>query len=177
MNNCVYLALGSNMGDRAHYLKQAVHQLHEQTSIQVTKLSSIYETAPVGVTEQPSFLNMAAALKTSLSPEQLLLTTQWIERELDRVRIKRWGPRTIDLDILLFNDENIRMDDLYIPHPRMAERAFVLIPLNEIAEGVKEPITHRSIHDLVQDLSNKEKEGVRLWRKCSGPAGFELFES
>ncbi|WP_158738493.1 2-amino-4-hydroxy-6-hydroxymethyldihydropteridine diphosphokinase [Alteribacillus sp. YIM 98480] len=177
MKNRVYLALGSNIGDRFHYLQRAVEKLNEKKEIEVTQLSSIYETEPVGVTEQAAFLNMTLEMYTSLKPESLLKTTQWIEQELNRVKIKRWGPRTIDLDILLFNDENIRMDDLSIPHPRLEERAFVLIPLNEIASNVVEPTNYKYIHELAENLSIKEKEGVRIWKNCSGPAGFGLFGS
>ncbi|SDI95467.1 2-amino-4-hydroxy-6-hydroxymethyldihydropteridine diphosphokinase [Alteribacillus bidgolensis] len=177
MKNRVYLALGSNIGDRFHYLQRAVEKLNEKKEIEVTQLSSIYETEPVGVTEQAAFLNMAVEMYTSLKPESLLKTTQWIEQELNRVKIKRWGPRTIDLDILFFNDENIRMDDLSIPHPRLEERAFVLIPLNEIASSIVEPTNHKNIYELAENLSIKEKEGVRIWKNCSGPAGFGLFGS
>ncbi|MFB4165025.1 2-amino-4-hydroxy-6-hydroxymethyldihydropteridine diphosphokinase [Alteribacillus sp. JSM 102045] len=177
MKNHVYLALGSNIGDRLHYLQQAVEKLQQDEEINIIQLSSIYETEPVGVTEQAPFLNMVLELYTSLEPKRLLETTQRIEEELNRVKIKRWGPRTIDLDILLFNDENIRMDELSIPHPRMHERAFVLIPLNEIASTVIYPLNHKYIQELAEDLSKKEKEGVRLWRSCSGPAGFGLFGS
>lgn len=177
MRNRIYLALGSNIGNRKNYLQEAVEKLQKEKKIEVTQLSSIYETDPVGVTEQGPFLNMVLELYTCHKPYDLLKTTQRIEQELNRVREKRWGPRTIDLDILLFNDENIKMDDLYIPHPRMHERAFVLVPLNEIASTVIYPINHKYIHELANSLSKKEKEGVRLWRNSSGPAGFGLFGS
>ncbi|RSL29325.1 2-amino-4-hydroxy-6-hydroxymethyldihydropteridine diphosphokinase [Salibacterium salarium] len=177
MNNHLFLALGSNVGDREHYLSQAVEKLKQEPEIDVLQLSSIYETAPVGVTEQPPFLNMVIAIKTGLEAHEVLGTTQKIEQDLDRVREKRWGPRTIDLDILLFNDENIKMEDLYIPHPRICERAFVLIPLNEIAENNYVSKYSQYISDMTSQLSDREKEGVHLWKSCSGPGGFGLFES
>ncbi|MFZ4454544.1 2-amino-4-hydroxy-6-hydroxymethyldihydropteridine diphosphokinase [Salibacterium aidingense] len=177
MTNDCYLALGSNIGDREYYLRQAVCKLRQHKSLDPVRLSSIYETEPVGVTGQPAFLNMVLHLKTELTPGKVLETTQSIEQGLDRVRHERWGPRTIDLDILLYNDENIKMNELYIPHPRMHERAFVLIPLNEIAAAQYVSNYKQTIQELTDQLSGREKEGVRLWRKCSGRGGFGLFEN
>ncbi|MDQ0300986.1 2-amino-4-hydroxy-6-hydroxymethyldihydropteridine diphosphokinase [Salibacterium salarium] len=177
MTNHLFLALGSNVGNRESYLRQAVEKLNQHPDVCVTQLSSIYETVPVGVTDQPSFFNMVLRLKTTLNASEVLRTTQKMEQDLDRKREKRWGPRTIDLDILLFNDENIKMEDLYIPHPRMHERAFVLIPLNEIAGDNYVSSYNQYISEMTSQLSDREKEGVHLWKSCTGPGGFGLFES
>ncbi|MFD2706343.1 2-amino-4-hydroxy-6-hydroxymethyldihydropteridine diphosphokinase [Salibacterium lacus] len=177
MMNYSYIALGSNIGDRKYYLREGVRELKEHPRLHVTELSSIYETAPVGVTDQPSFLNMVLSLRTDITPLELLEITQSIERRLDRVRDKHWGPRTIDLDILLFNDENIKMNELNIPHPRMHERAFVLIPLCEIAASHYVSHYRQTIQELAAPLSSREKEGVHVWKNCFGQGGFGLFES
>lgn len=132
MKNTVYLALGTNQGDRLNYLQKAIKMLVNHPDISVIDHSSIYETEPVGYTEQPKFLNMVLHLHTSLNAFELLDFTQKTEGGLGRKREIRWGPRTIDLDILLYNDENIESERLIVPHPRMFERAFVMVPLLEI---------------------------------------------
>ena len=136
--NKVYLSLGTNIGDREQNLKQAVEMLHSKDDIEVKAVSSIYETDPVGFLDQPSFLNIAVYIETNLSSQETLKICQSIENELGRVREIRWGPRIIDLDILLYNNDNIEVENLVVPHPRMYERAFVLVPLLEIA---KQPFT------------------------------------
>ncbi|MEX3914524.1 2-amino-4-hydroxy-6-hydroxymethyldihydropteridine diphosphokinase [Bacillus paralicheniformis] len=166
MNNSAYIALGSNIGQREEYLKKAVSLLHQHPSVQVTAISSIYETDPVGYTDQDLFLNMAAAVKTSLSPFELLDLTQRIEKELGRKRDIRWGPRTADLDILLYNRENIETEQLIVPHPRMHERLFVLIPLLEIYPELEGAVNHA-----------KNQEGVRVWKQKSGVDEFVHIES
>jgi 2-amino-4-hydroxy-6-hydroxymethyldihydropteridine diphosphokinase len=127
-----YLSLGSNLGDRLGYLTDAIRRLATPHT-RVTQVSSIYKTAPWGNTDQPSFLNMAAAVETDLTPDELLRHILSVEQALGRVRTVRWGPRTVDIDMLLFADERRTTGDLELPHPRMAERAFVLVPLLEIA--------------------------------------------
>lgn len=151
-----YLSIGSNMGDRLHHLTEAVRALHSHGGIEVTEVSSIYETEPVGYTDQDSFLNLAVGLETSLDPFELLSVCQGIENDLGRVREIRWGPRTVDLDILLYNHDNIESENLIVPHPRMGERAFVLVPLLEIAPGIVRP------EGKVDD------GGVTCWRKVEG---------
>ena len=131
MNN-VYLSIGTNMGEREHNLKLAVKILQDKINVKVKVVSSIYETAPVGYVDQPSFLNIAVLIETPNSALETLKICQSIENELGRIRDIRWGPRIIDLDILLFNNENIEVENLIVPHPRMFERAFVLVPLVEI---------------------------------------------
>lgn len=127
-----YLSLGSNLGDRPGYLAGAVRGL-EAAHTHVLRVSSVYETAPWGKTDQPAFLNMAVAIETILSPHELLRHILSVEQSLGRVRMERWGPRTVDIDLLLFGQERLASPDLEVPHPRMAERAFVLVPLLEIA--------------------------------------------
>lgn len=146
----VYLGLGSNIGDREQQLQSAVERLDQVTGIHVQHMSSMYETKPVGYVEQPDFLNVCLHIKTTLSPEALLHQCLRIEKELHRVREVRWGPRTIDIDVLLYGDEIIESEQLIVPHPRMTARAFVMIPLNEIAAHVIEPRSKKTIQSLVQ---------------------------
>ncbi len=131
--NQAFISLGSNMGNRSHYLKDALETLTTTYPIELVNVSSIYETIPIGYTEQDLFLNMVAQLKTELSAFELLEACLDTEKRLGRKREIHWGPRTIDLDILLFNEENIITENLVIPHPRMFERSFVVIPLLEIS--------------------------------------------
>lgn len=129
----VYLGLGSNVGDRENFIHQAIQELDADPEIQVTKVSSFIETDPVGVTDQPKFINAVAEIKTTKSPRGLLIFVKRIEVNLGRQKRERWGPREIDIDILLYGDLTIQERDLEIPHPRMRERSFVLDPLREIA--------------------------------------------
>src|SRR5690349_20809793 len=119
-----YIGLGSNIGDREQLLLEAVRRLDECPGIGVIRCSHIYETDPIGYTEQPAFLNMAAAVHTSLSPEALLGRMKQVEQQLGRTREIRWGPRTIDLDLLLYGNRRLTTEELILPHPRMLERAF-----------------------------------------------------
>ena len=130
----VYLSLGSNLGDRKDNLRQAVQMLYKSDKISDIGLSLIYETEPVGYDDQPYFLNMCVRLNTSMTPTELLQFLQSIEGKLHRVRTIKNGPRTIDMDILLYDDIKIDTPELTIPHPRMFERAFVLYPLSELRE-------------------------------------------
>lgn len=132
-----YVALGSNLGDRATLLRAALVTLQRGGDVQVVTESAVYETAPVGGPEQPDYLNMVVAVATALEPEALLERCLAIEAEHGRVRRERWGPRTLDLDLLAFGAEERRSERLTLPHPRMAERAFVLVPLAEIAPELK----------------------------------------
>ncbi|WP_374723869.1 2-amino-4-hydroxy-6-hydroxymethyldihydropteridine diphosphokinase [Calidifontibacillus erzurumensis] len=132
MNNIAFIGLGTNEGNREKFLKEAIQMLAAHRCISIVDYSSIYETEPVGYTEQPLFLNMVVKIATSLTALELLDSIQKIENDLGRKRNIRWGPRTIDLDILLYNKENIKSERLIVPHPRMFERSFVVIPLLEI---------------------------------------------
>lgn len=132
MKNKAYLSLGSNLGDRVAHLKQAVECLESHPHIEVMGKSSFYTTAPVGYLEQEDFINIAVAIETSLAPKALLIVCQDIEQQLKRVRLIHWGPRTIDVDLLWFEDYQNESEQLTVPHPRMHERGFVMIPLCEL---------------------------------------------
>ncbi len=132
----VYLSLGSNLGDRANYLKQAVAALVSLEETKLMQVSQMYETPPWGKTDQPDFLNLALSLETNLSPERLLQEIAVIENTLGRQRMEHWGPRTIDIDILVYEGETRNTQKLSLPHPNMHERLFVLEPLSEIAPNL-----------------------------------------
>lgn len=169
-----YLSIGTNIGEREQNLQDAVKLLIAHEAISVTAVSSIYETAAVGFTEQADFLNIAVAIETKLDAFELLAQCQKIENDLGRVREFRWGPRIIDLDILLYGKERFDTESLTIPHPRMYERAFVLVPLEEIMTqkyGMLVDV-QKALHAL--DI---EKEGVMLWKKINTVAEFVPFES
>ncbi|MBA4542422.1 MULTISPECIES: 2-amino-4-hydroxy-6-hydroxymethyldihydropteridine diphosphokinase [Thermoactinomyces] len=147
-----YLGLGANLGDRPGQLKKAIELLHQSEDILVTGVSSVYETAPVGFTRQPDFYNLVVEVKTALSPFALLARVLDIEKKLHRVREIRWGPRTIDIDLLLYDEQIITADKLTIPHPRMTERAFVLIPLREVAGNIRIPGTDKTLEEWISHL-------------------------
>jgi 2-amino-4-hydroxy-6-hydroxymethyldihydropteridine diphosphokinase len=150
------IALGSNIGASQAILEGALKTLEQTPGITIKAKSSWYKTAPIGGPSQPDYLNGAAILQVQLSPQQLLKTLLEIEQEFGRVRQERWGPRTLDLDVLLFDDLIIETPDLQIPHPRMTERAFVLVPLAEIAPDWIEPVTGEPISQLAQKLDSSE---------------------
>lgn len=129
----VYIGLGSNLGDSEDILRTAVDMLDSLPGTEVTQRSGLYRTAPVGGPEQPDFLNQVVELETSLSPQDLLREVAAIERGLGRRRVVRWGPRTVDLDILWYHGVSLADEDLEVPHPRLEERRFVLEPLAELA--------------------------------------------
>lgn len=146
----VYLALGSNLGERMENLRAAVTRL--APPVTVTRVSPVYETEPWGVTEQPRFLNLVLEGETELEPLALLAVVKRVERELGRVETIRYGPRLIDLDILLYDDLIFEHDELQIPHPRMHERRFVLVPLAEIAPQARHPRLKKSARELLAQL-------------------------
>lgn len=147
-----YIGLGSNMGRRKENLDCALEMLRQSEGVEITAVSAYLNTAPVGYTDQPDFLNAAAEVKTHLPPLELLILCNKIEASLKRERIIHWGPRTIDLDILLYGNEIINTERLVIPHPRMHEREFVLKPLNEIASQVMHPVFKQTVGDLFKYL-------------------------
>ena len=143
----VYIGIGSNLGDREENCERAI-KLLIKNGITVTKRSSMIETEPWGVKEQPKFINMAVELETRLKPDELLHLLKNIEGEVGRSTTTRWGPRVIDLDILLYNDLIMKTPELEIPHPGIKEREFVLKPLAEIAPGKIHPVLQKAIKDL-----------------------------
>ncbi|MGM0847015.1 MAG: 2-amino-4-hydroxy-6-hydroxymethyldihydropteridine diphosphokinase [Bacillota bacterium] len=175
MKKTAYLSLGSNVGDREQYLQEAIKLLNDHHDIAVTRTSSIYETDPVGFTEQGEFLNLVLEIQTSLPPQTLLNQCLQVEKDLGREREFRWGPRIIDLDILLYNQENIETEELIVPHPRMHERAFVLVPLLELSQTIKHPEFNTPMKALLDEIP--DKEGVRLWKQTSGEDVYVHSES
>ncbi|PWA12147.1 2-amino-4-hydroxy-6-hydroxymethyldihydropteridine diphosphokinase [Pueribacillus theae] len=167
-----YIGLGSNIGNRDEYLYKALKALGNDSAMLVRDVSSIYETDPVGFTEQPAFLNMVAEIETSLQPLELLASLQKIEDKLGRTREIKWGPRTIDLDILLYNQETVKSERLIIPHPRMKERGFVLIPLFELAPHLSSCLFNDSAEMTDEKVLN---DGVRLWKKKNESGEYGLF--
>ena len=149
-----YVGLGANLGDRAAALSRAVELLRRQPGVEVLAVSSVRETDPVGFLEQPRFLNAAVAVDTSLAPEELLGALLAVERELGRTRVgPRYGPRTVDLDLLLFDELTLDAPGLTLPHPRLHERAFALEPLAELDPALVVP-GHGSVTDLLHHLES-----------------------
>ncbi|MHC4592597.1 MAG: 2-amino-4-hydroxy-6-hydroxymethyldihydropteridine diphosphokinase [Planctomycetota bacterium] len=153
MQHTVYIGLGSNLGAREETLRGALEMLDSRDDVSVTQVSSFIETEPVGGPPQGRFLNAAAELHCDLEPCQLLDALQDVERVLGRERGIRWGPRTLDLDVLLYDDRVVSKPGLEIPHPLMHKRRFVLEPLCEIAPDVVHPALCRSIHALLGELT------------------------
>lgn len=151
----VYLGLGSNLGNRQENLDQALKLLAQR--MRLGKVSSIYDTEPIGNVNQPRFLNMACEVFTRLSPEGLLALVKGIEQKMGRYS-RSGEPRIIDIDILLFGDRVVNTRDLVVPHPQMAERSFVLVPLSEIAPDAVHPVTKKTIREMNQAI--KEVQGV-----------------
>src|SRR6516162_7169087 len=150
MLHLAYLSLGSNVGDRKKNLSTAIDRLGAVGRVE--SISSFYETEPVEVTDQPWFLNCAVALETSATPEHLMKDLLAIEQEMGRKRIQEKGPRTIDIDILLFGDQVMNGPDLTIPHPAMHQRRFVLEPLAEIAPEAMHPLLRKTVQELLGNL-------------------------
>ena len=150
MLSLAYLSLGSNLGDRDRYLRQATRRLRSVGRVQA--ISSLYETQPVELAGQPWFLNCALALETSASPAQLMEQLLGIESAMGRQRIQKKGPRNIDLDIVFFADLVVNTPGLTIPHPAMQERRFVLAPLAEIAPSAIHPVLKKTIQELLEEL-------------------------
>lgn len=147
MTKTVYLGLGSNIGDRERYLERAVEELASD-DLRITRVSPLYETEPVEFTGQAWFLNQAVEASTELFPMQLLGRVARVERALGRVRTVPKGPRTIDIDILFFGRAIVRAAKLEIPHPAIAERRFVLVPLADLAPDLRHPITRKTVREM-----------------------------
>jgi 2-amino-4-hydroxy-6-hydroxymethyldihydropteridine diphosphokinase len=145
MDERVFVGLGSNLGDRAENLRSALEQIERLPGGRVVAVSAFRETAPWGVTDQPPFLNAAAEIRTALEPEELLRAVKAVEVELGRVPGIRWGPRLIDVDLLLYGDRVVRTEALTLPHPHLLERPFVWEPLAEIAPEVVEELRRAAV--------------------------------
>ena len=154
-----YVALGSNMGDRRAFLDGAVMSLGRLPHTKVVKVSSYYETPPYGMTEQADFLNGCLKLLTLLTPEELLDGLLGIEREAGRERVVRWGPRTLDLDIIFYDSLVLESEDLCIPHVEMHKRRFVLEPLCEIAPYKRHPVYVRTVREMLENIESASSEG------------------
>lgn len=154
----VYLSLGSNIDDRVGYIQQAVKLLQNDNSFKIVRTSTLYETEPWGNKKQNWFVNAVVEAKTTLSAVELLMLCQQVELALGRVRegVPRWGERTIDIDILFYGNEIIQLPELVVPHERLHERAFVLVPLLEIVPLLKHPVLNKTIIELHEDLPHPE---------------------
>ncbi len=160
-----FIGLGSNLGEREAMIRSALEAIAALPETDLVRASSLYDTEPVGDVDQPNFLNAVAQVDTDLPPRQLLWNLQLIERRLGRERTRRWGPRTIDLDLLLYGDLVIEEDDLRVPHPEMIRRAFVLVPLVELDPTLVHPSTGETLASHLSKLGARPplKRGTRLW--------------
>ncbi|WP_370750030.1 2-amino-4-hydroxy-6-hydroxymethyldihydropteridine diphosphokinase [Eubacterium sp.] len=158
-----YLSIGSNMGDKEEYLNQAIEGLYDDENCRVSIVSKFIETEPYGPVEQDNFLNGCVEIETLYSPKELLRKVNIIELEAGRTREIHWGPRTLDIDIILFDNEIVNLPDLKIPHIEMHKRLFVLEPLNQIAPYAVHPIFNKMVSQLLEDLQPQNK--------CSGCGG------
>jgi 2-amino-4-hydroxy-6-hydroxymethyldihydropteridine diphosphokinase len=159
VSKTVYLSLGSYLGDRGHNLQSALALLAAH-DFRIRRLSSVYETEPQDVRDQPWFWNMVIEAETDLFPKQLLARIQKIELQLGRKRMKPKGPRTMDIDILLYGGSVIETEELTVPHPRLAERRFVLEPLAELAPDLRHPITRRTITEMLHAVGGQQARKV-----------------
>lgn len=151
-----YIGLGSNMGDKEKYLNEAINKISKQENIILRKQSSFISTKPWGYLEQDDFLNGVIEIETPLEPEELMDVLLKIEEELDRERIVKWGPRTIDLDIIIYDNLISSDEKVVLPHPRMHEREFVLISLNEIAPYLMHPVLNKRVFTLLEELNSNK---------------------
>jgi 2-amino-4-hydroxy-6-hydroxymethyldihydropteridine diphosphokinase len=159
VSKTVYLSIGSNLGGRERNLRDALGLL-AGPSLRILRVSSFYETEPRDVPDQPWFVNAVVEAETDLFPKQLLARLQKIERQLGRKRIRPKGPRTIDIDILLYGEAVIATDDLTVPHPRMGERRFVLEPLAELGPELRHPVTRRTVREMLRAVAGQQVRRV-----------------
>ncbi|MBE5959153.1 MAG: 2-amino-4-hydroxy-6-hydroxymethyldihydropteridine diphosphokinase [Lachnospiraceae bacterium] len=168
--NKAYLSIGSNMGDTQAYLNQAVDSIYDDDNCRVLQVSNFIQTKPYGPVEQEDFLNGCLEIETIYTPKELLSFVNRIEAEADRERTIHWGPRTLDIDIILYNEEVVFEPNLIIPHKEMYKRAFVLVPLAQIAPYAMNPVLHKCAQVLLDELDDAEKESAGV-NKCAGCAG------
>ncbi len=155
----VFLGLGANMGDRLGFLQRAVGELRRTKGVAITGISSVYETDPVGFKNQRDFLNLALEADVLLEADELLQTVKEIEKRVGRTQFERWGPREVDIDILFYDDKVIETESLRIPHPELARRRFVLVPLQELDAQFVHPVHRATVRDLLETCANGS--GVR----------------
>ena len=153
----VYIGIGSNLGDKAGNCRRAVEVILADARNRIVQCSPFYQTEPVGKKEQDWFINGVSAMETSMEPAELLEFLMGVEKMMGRVRRERWGPRVIDLDILIFGQEVINKEGLQIPHPRLHERRFVLVPLRDIAPDLMHPLLGKTISQILAELPGEEK--------------------
>jgi 2-amino-4-hydroxy-6-hydroxymethyldihydropteridine diphosphokinase len=158
MGHIVYIGIGSNLGDKVNQCEKAISEILKVDYHKLLARSSLFKTKPIGYTSQDWFINGVIKIETDLEPLELLRRLKDIESRLGRKETLRWGPRSIDLDILLFDEKKIQMEELQIPHPRLQERQFVLVPLAEIDRHLIHPVLKKSIGDLLKNLT--EDQGV-----------------
>ena len=160
-----FIGLGSNLGEREAQLRAALDAIAQLPGTQLVRVSSLYDTEPVGETEQPNFLNAVAQVDTELTARQLLWNLLLIERRLGRIRTRRWGPRTIDLDLLLYGSLVVDEPDLKLPHPELTRRSFVLVPLVELDPLLAHPVTGQTLLTHLSWIKTRPpvKRGTRLW--------------
>ncbi len=160
-----FIGLGSNLGEREVLIRQALEELARLPLTQLVRASSLYDTEPVGDADQPNFLNAVAELDTELPVRQLLWNLLLIEKRLGRVRTHKWGPRTMDLDVLLYGDQVHEEPDLRVPHPELIRRSFVLVPLVELDPALVHPVTGETLLEHLARLNTRPpvRKGTRLW--------------
>lgn len=170
----ILLGLGSNMGDREQNLQQALCLLEKDGSVRINQVSSIYETNPFGVMDQADFLNMAASVETHLAPEKLLQMCLNVEKAVGRIRTRHWGPRIIDIDLLVYDNVQMKDEALTLPHPEIARRAFVWVPLRDIMPQLQ-LADGRTVEELAADTTEISKQGVRLWKNIEWDSSKKCF--
>ncbi len=160
-----FIGIGSNLGDREALIRQALEEIARLPLTQLTRASSLYDTEPVGDAEQPNFLNAVAEVDTELPPRQLLWNLHLIEKRLGRTRTHKWGPRTMDLDVLLVGDLVLEEPDLRVPHSELIRRSFVLVPLVELDPALVHPETGETLLSHLARLNTRPpvRKGTRLW--------------